>query len=80
MKTVTLPEFLTDAEIRIATNLWKNRNTALAAISGKSYAQAICERIIRPNIDRINKALGQENDPMFLSYAVEYVMSQGGAN
>ena len=34
----------------------------------------IRDEIIKPNIDRINKALGQENDPDYLAYAVEYSM------
>ena len=71
MTTITLPQFLTEREIRQARVLYQAKVP--------SYAQAVCARIIRPNIDRINKALGQENDPMYLAYAVEYVMSQGGA-
>lgn len=60
MKQATLKDFLTDREIRRAIEL---RN-----------ARAICEEIIKPSIARINRALGQENDPMYLAYAVEYAI------
>jgi hypothetical protein len=69
MKTVTLPEFLTEREIRQARVLYR-------AGLGSGYAKAVSERIIQPNLKRINRALGQPNDPMYLAYAVEYVMSQ----
>lgn len=52
--------FLTEEEIAKAIRL---RNAA----SIKRY-------IIEPNIKRINETLGQENDPMYLAYAVEYAI------
>jgi hypothetical protein len=36
------------------------------------------DEIIKPNMTRINAALGQENDADYLAYAVEYVMNQMG--
>ena len=60
MKQATLKDFLTDREIRRAMEL--------------QNARAICEEIIRPAIARINRALGQENDPMYIAYAVEYAL------
>lgn len=33
----------------------------------------ITEHIIKPNLERINKTLGQENDADYLSYLVEYI-------
>jgi hypothetical protein len=53
--------FLTDEEIRKAIRL--------------GDASSIKRYIIEPNIKRIDKALGQENDPMFLAYAVEYAIN-----
>ena len=61
-KTVTAQDFLTEDEIRQIPIL--------------KTAKLIKERIIAPNIDRINKSLGQKNDPMYLAYALEYVFSQ----
>lgn len=63
-KTMTLLDFLTDAEIEEAIGL-------------KNPAE-IKDKIIEPNIDRINESLGQPNDSMYLAYAVEYVLMQAG--
>jgi len=60
MKHATLKDFLTDHEIRRAMEL--------------QNARAICEEIIKPSILRINKDLGQENDPLYIAYAVEYAL------
>ena len=62
MKSVTLQDFLTDREIDRAIMLER--------------AGDICEEIIKPNLLRINRDLGQENDPMYLAYAVEYAVIQ----
>jgi hypothetical protein len=71
MKTATIHDFLTDAEIVEAIKLY-------ATAESGTYARLVDEQIITPNIERINKALGQENDPRYLAYAVEYVLSQAG--
>jgi hypothetical protein len=60
-KSITLYDFLTDDEIKQAQQL--------------KTAKDICRVIIKPNIGRINKDLGQENDEMYLAYMVEYVVS-----
>lgn len=64
LKTMTLPDFLTKEQIKRA--------------SACKSAKAICELIIKPNMVEINRKLGQENDPMFLSYACEHVFRQAG--
>ena len=61
MKRVTLLDFLTKKEIEYAREL--------------KVANEIKKKIIQPNIARINKTLGQKNDPMYISYMVEYVLS-----
>lgn len=66
-KRVKIGDFLTDDEIKAATKLYET-------IGIKNFAAACAEQIIKPNIERINKALGQENNPLFLAYAVEYVL------
>lgn len=60
MKQFTLPDILTQDEIKQAARLKK--------------ADLICKEIIEPNIERINEALGQENDPLYLAYACEYAL------
>jgi hypothetical protein len=59
---ITITDFLTNEEIKKAVHL--------------KTATLIRDNIIEPNIDRINKSLGQENDPMYLAYAVEYVLTR----
>jgi hypothetical protein len=61
MKKVTLLDFLTPAEIEHARKL--------------KSASEIKRKIIDPNLRRINAALGQQNDPMYLAYMVEYVLT-----
>lgn len=65
---MTLPEILTPHQIRQATALYKTYHGT------GQFATKCCMEIITPNIAAINKKLGQENDPMFLAYAVEYVL------
>ena len=60
MKRVTLLDFLTHEELEEARKL--------------QVAREIRNKIIDPNIERINRALGQKNDPMYLAYMVEYVI------
>lgn len=61
-RTITINDFLTEKEIKQAIKL--------------AEAEEIAEQIIKPNMDRINAALGQENDPLYLGYMVEYVVGQ----
>jgi hypothetical protein len=68
-RQVVLQDFLTEDEISKAISMWKFDNSS-------GYARRVCDVIIRPNMSRINKALGQENDPMYLAYALEFAMGQ----
>lgn len=61
-KKITIQDFLTPEQIRECAKL--------------RTADKICEQITKPNIEAINAKLGQKNDPKFLAYAVEYVLSQ----
>ena len=64
MKSVTLPMFLTENEID-------------RAVAMKDRVR-VRDEIIKPNMDRINQALGQENDPDYLAWAVTYVLTSAG--
>lgn len=70
MKYVAVADFLTPEEIRIAMTLY--------SFCGEKQAfHKVCrDEIIAPVIGRINEDLGQENDPGYLAYAVEYALSQ----
>lgn len=66
---VRIGNFLTGEQIREAIALY-------TAHAGRGFAQMCADKIIEPNIEAINRKLGQENDPKYLAYAVEYVMMQ----
>lgn len=42
-------------------------------------AAEICEHVIKPNIERINRDLKQVNDPMYLAYMCELAVSRCGS-
>lgn len=60
MKTIKLTDFLTNEQIELMCTL--------------KTATKITKEIIEPNIRKINKKLGQENDPEFLGYMCEYAI------
>ena len=68
MKTMTLPQFLTEAQIAEAVRLYEEH--------GSLAVDQICKRVIEPNMEAINAKLGQENDARYLAYAVFYVLTQ----
>jgi hypothetical protein len=68
MKTMSLPQFLTAAQIRIAAGL--------CADHGMDAVAEIQAQVIEPNMATINTKLGQENDARYLAYVVVYVLSQ----
>jgi len=69
MKTVSLQDFLTEGEILRAIKLYKT-------CSAGTFAKTVDAEIITPNLTRINRALGQENDPRYLAYVVERVLME----
>lgn len=71
MKRMRISDFLHPQEIDAAIKLYK------AAPPG-TFAKECAEKIIQPNLTRINSSLGQENDPRFLAYAVECAIMLGG--
>ena len=70
MKSITIDQLLTPAELERAMVLYRQ-----LAHMGR-FAATLDAEIITPNIERMNKVLGQENNPRYLAYAVEFVLSQ----
>ena len=71
-KTVKLDAIMTKTEMRAAIKLYE------IAEDG-TFAERCAAEIIRPVLERINKATGQKNDAKYLAYCVEYaVMKTGG--
>ena len=68
MKTMTLPQFLTDSQIAKAEKLYKAH--------GMDAVAKIQAQVIEPNMAAINAKLGQENDARYLAYAVVHACSQ----
>lgn len=66
---VPITSFLTMQEIERAVLLYQS------AVPG-TFAARCRDEIIAPILPRINEALGQENDALYLAYAVEYVLAE----
>jgi hypothetical protein len=65
MKHFNIAQILTETEIDKAWQLYQSVPESL-------FAEAVDNQLIKPNMERINKALGQENDSRYLAYAVEF--------
>ncbi len=70
-KTIFVSEILTKSELKAAKKLYD-------ATDIHKFAKECSSKIIAPVIDRINQQLGQQNDPTYLAYAVEYTFLKGG--
>ena len=68
MTAIAITDFLTEAEIAQAIKLYDTFPTG--------FARVCAQEIIVPVLPRINQALGQENDPRYLAYMVEYALSR----
>lgn len=64
-KTIFVSEILTKVELKAAKKLYDSTDI-------HKFAKECSNQIISPVIGRINKQLGQDNDPTWLAYAVEY--------
>lgn len=64
MKTATIGEFLTDAEIEKVTTLFNDRT------SDDSFKAAIQLQIIEPNLARISKSIGQEMVASYVAWII----------
>lgn len=49
--------------------------TICREVDNYDRAKQVCEKVILPKIEVINKKTGQENDPMYISYAVIYAIT-----
>ncbi len=67
---ITLTDFLTETQIQECLALYEAHDHAKG-----SFASVVCERVIEPNMAAINAKLGQENNPKYLAYAVEYLLT-----
>lgn len=75
MRSVSLGQFLTERQIIECINLY-----ALYSHHPSTFVVEVTEKVIRPDIERIDRALGQLNDPRYLGYAVLFVMQSSSMN
>lgn len=68
MKTITLPDFLTPGEIK--------KVAAMFNADPLHFHKRVLDEIITPNMARIDRALGQDNNAEYLAYVVEYACMQ----
>jgi hypothetical protein len=59
-------DYFTEEEAKIAFEIYEKGGRA----------SEVRDKIVAPVIGRINEATGQENDPGFWAYALEYVYTQ----
>lgn len=65
---IGINDILTEPEIKQVRQLMRSEPLA-------ELHRAIRAAVIDPNMERINTALGQENDPDYLAYMVEYLLT-----
>jgi len=68
---ISIDQYLTSDQIKKALEIYN-----VCKRDMRPPAKRICDEIIKPSIQTINLKLGQENDPMYLSYAVEHVFNE----
>lgn len=73
-KTVTINDILSSSQIVIAWNKWTDMLNY--KINHRQFHEFLRTDLIVPNLPAINLKLGQENDPSYLAYVVEYVFIQ----
>jgi hypothetical protein len=66
-----LGDILTPAQIKKAMAICLDSDR-----TGKPAAPRITSELITPNIRRINKRTGQDNDTRYLGYAVEFALRE----
>ena len=68
-KTMTLPDIFTPEELVKLEELYDT-------VPDHEFAKKAAAEIVTPALPRINKALGQDNDALYLAYAASHVFNQ----
>lgn len=69
-RTMPLNAILTKKEMENAIKIYD----ALGPTQKSQFAERCAAEVIRPVIERINESSGQENDPLYLAYCIEYAL------
>jgi len=70
VKTMTLPDFLDDAQIAALQKIWE---------TDRNHFHSRAVALLEPAMPEIDRKLGQENDAGFLAYAIEYVFGEASS-
>ena len=70
MNKFTIGELFTASEIKAAVSLSESCKPG-------QFNALVVEKVINPALERINKTTGQENDPRYLGYLLEYGINNG---
>jgi len=69
MKQITLPDILTPSEVERAREMYAESDGYQT-----TFHRWLLKELVEPNMARINTATGQENDPRYIAYAIEYAL------
>lgn len=70
-----LDELFTEAELRKAAAIFGSHKDDPMP-GGMSLARKLCRDITEPALERINRVTAQENNAMYLAYALEHAFTQ----
>lgn len=76
MTTFSFDEILTDEEVAQVEQIWDDWKSSKR---GPSFMEIVREQIILPKIERINRVLGEDMDPMYLSLRLQLLMMKRDA-
>jgi hypothetical protein len=68
-RNIAIGDFLTPAETVEVVRLFRKLPT-------ERFAKVLCWTVIGPNLARVEAALGQQCEPMYLSYKVQAVLTR----
>ena len=68
MKSATITDVLTPMELVKAR--------AIHRLDKDHFHKRCRDEIIKPAMERINASLGQENNPDYLAYAIEFILTE----
>ncbi len=75
MRKDKIHDFLTEAEIARAVELYGEYKALASVEDRQGFVRAVAREIIMPNMERIDKTLGKENYAMYLALYVEYAIT-----
>jgi hypothetical protein len=66
-----LGQLFSDDALNQAIRIWRDDRD--------NFHNRVLKEVVEPAMANINKVTGQENDPRFIAYALEYAFMKGGS-